>query len=184
MDLKFLWHSVNSVAYLINRLLTSVLNFKSPFEALYHTPLVYQFLKTFGCACYPYLHPYNKHKLHYLTSLYIFLGYSSTQKRHKCLHSSRQGYIAHMVTFDESMIPYLQLFPYSPTFSSPTYSSLHPFPNDVLPHSSSIPILSPTLPPTSPPILSSTPSPSSNASGNPSFLPFHLITLLLPYLLL
>ena len=150
MDLKFQWHSFEFVAYLINRLPTSP---------------DYQFLKTFRCACYPYLSPYNKHKLLHPMSLCIFLGYNSAHRGYKCLHFSGRVYIARTVNFDQSRFPYLQLFTSSPTFSSPTYSSLRPFQNDVLPHSSSIQFLSSTLLPTSP-ILSFTPSPSFNASNN------------------
>ena len=99
----------------------------------------------------PYLSPYNKHKLGHPMSLFIFLGYNSAHRGYKCLHFSGRVYIARTVNFDKSRFPYLQLFP-----SSPTYSSLRPFP---------IQFLSSTLLPTSP-ILSSTPSPSFNASNN------------------
>ena len=58
MYLKYWQDSFTSTVYLINRLPTSVLNFKSPFELMLHHKLEYSFLRTFGCACYPYLKPY------------------------------------------------------------------------------------------------------------------------------
>ena len=52
-----------TTTYIINRLPTPILNQKSSYEIVYgHTP-DYHFLKVFGCACWPYLRPYNKHKL-------------------------------------------------------------------------------------------------------------------------
>lgn len=65
-----------TAVHLINRLPTPILNHKSPFEALYHTKPNYDFLKVFGCLCYPYLRPYNFHKLQFRSSRYTFLGYS------------------------------------------------------------------------------------------------------------
>lgn len=56
----------------------------------------------FGCACYPYLRPYNHHKLSCQTSRCIFLGYSSLHKSYQCLHSYGKVYISNHVVFDES----------------------------------------------------------------------------------
>jgi hypothetical protein len=49
--------------YLINRLPTPVLNHESPFQKLFNLRPNYTFLRVFGCACWPHLWPYNKHKL-------------------------------------------------------------------------------------------------------------------------
>lgn len=58
--------------YLINRLPTPVLGGKSPYEMLFGKPPDYSHLRLFGCACYPYLVPYNKHKLEARTRQCIF----------------------------------------------------------------------------------------------------------------
>lgn len=70
--------------FLINRLPSPVSHSKSPIECLFkHTP-DYTFLKTFGCFCFPYLRPYNKHKLKYRSKPCVFLGYSNVHKGYRC----------------------------------------------------------------------------------------------------
>ncbi|KAG8480278.1 hypothetical protein CXB51_024811 [Gossypium anomalum] len=77
-----LWaHAFKSASYLINRLATHVLNRKSPYEMLHKTLPNYMHLKVFGCRCYPYLRPFNTHKLQYQSRLCVFLGYSPVHKR-------------------------------------------------------------------------------------------------------
>jgi hypothetical protein len=48
-----------TASYLINRLPSPVTFHKSPLELLFHQTPYYNFLKTFGCACWPHLRPYN-----------------------------------------------------------------------------------------------------------------------------
>ena len=71
----------------------------------------------FGCACFQYLQPYNKHKLAFRTSKCLFLGYSPFHKGYRCLHSSGRIYVARSVNFDENCFPYKSLF--APKASSP-----------------------------------------------------------------
>ena len=87
-----------TAVYLINCLPSLVINNKSPLTLLYHKTLDYKFLKTFGCACWPHLRPYNTHKLDYHSKRpynthkldyhskrCIFLGYSLNHKGYRCL---------------------------------------------------------------------------------------------------
>ena len=109
-DLKFWWEAFLSAAYLLNRLPTPVLKDLSPFGCLFGYKPDYHFLTVFGCSCFPYLRPYNKHKLAFKTSKCVFLGYSPFHKGYKCLHPSGRMYIARTVTFDELSFPYQQLW--------------------------------------------------------------------------
>ena len=67
-------------------------------------------LRVFRCACFPYLQPYNKHKLAFKTSKCLFLGYSPLYKGYRCLHPSGHVYIARSVAFDETPFPYQSLY--------------------------------------------------------------------------
>ena len=108
--MKFWWDSFVTVIYLINRLPTPVLYRMSPFEKLYNQKPYYSFLKTFGCACFPYLRPYNAHKFHFRSSKCVFLGYSSSHKGYRCLESNERIYIAKSVVFNEQEFSYESLF--------------------------------------------------------------------------
>ena len=67
----------------------------------------YLFLRVFGCACWPNLRPYNKHKIDFHSKTCIFLGYSLSHKGYKCLDlASGKLYVYHHVIFDESLFPY------------------------------------------------------------------------------
>lgn len=61
---------------------------KTPYEKLYKYKTDYKMLKCLGYAYYPYLRDYNKYKFDYHSSKWIFIGYSSSYKGYKYLHSS------------------------------------------------------------------------------------------------
>ena len=83
-----------------------MLSFQSPWEKLYSkTPSVYA-LKSFGCACYHFLRPYNKNKLQPRSTPCIFLGYPPLSKGYICLDpTSNKIYIACHVLFNETLFP-------------------------------------------------------------------------------
>ena len=126
--LRYWDDAFQSAYYLINRLPTSVLQFQSPYEKLFNTSPDYLFLKTFGCACWPNLCPYNTHKLQPRSSQCVFLGYSLLHKGYKCLHLPlNRLYISRDVVFDETTLPFQKSSPSSPPFpsrSSPTHQTL------------------------------------------------------------
>ena len=69
--------------------------------------------KIFMCVSFVHVHSPNKGKLDLRAVKYIFVGYSSTQKGHKCYHPPSNFFFVLMdVTFNESesyfLAPYLQ----------------------------------------------------------------------------
>ena len=104
-----LWnYAFETSIYLINCMSTPVLRNKSPFECLFHQPPNYAFLCVFGCLCFPFLRPYNVHKLDYRSTPCMFLGYSSSHLGYRYLDlSSNCIYISHHVQFHEQSFPFL-----------------------------------------------------------------------------
>lgn len=142
-------YAFQTAVFLINRLPTPVLDFKSPYSLLYGKSHMYNLLKTFGCLCFPYLRPYNDHKLQFRSKECVFLGYSSYHKGYLCLdHSSGRLFVSRHVIFNE------YAFPFRSCVSQPSLKQTSPdyfFPLGSLLSLHSLP---------SPPIVSSSP-PSS-----------------------
>ena len=163
MDLKFWWQSFHPAAFLLNRLPSPILNHKSPFELVHGFKPDYSLLKVFRCACYPYLKPYQRHKLSFKTTKCLFIGYCSHHKGYRCLHSSGHIYIARNVAFEEQSFPYSSMFisASSQSQDSPSQPSSFVFPRSLhfspssQPLTSSISCSSSPLAVSSPPLLPS-----------------------------
>ena len=112
-----------STVFLINRLPTSTLNNKSPFECLFQKSPDYTSLRVFSCACYPFLRPYNNYKLQFRNSKCLLLGYSPAHKGYKCLHPTGRIYIAKTMHFDEYEYPYVSLFQSATSHNSSSLNS-------------------------------------------------------------
>ena len=98
--LKFWNYAFKTSVNLINHMPTPVLFKKSPFECLFHQLPDYSFLRTFGCLCFPFLHPYNAHKLDFRSTPCVFLGYNSSHLGYRCLDlSSDHVYISRHIRF-------------------------------------------------------------------------------------
>ena len=126
---------------------TPVLCNKSPFKCLLHQPPNYDFLRTFGCLCFPFLQQYNAHKLDYHSTPCVFLGYSSSHLGYRCLNlSSKCLYISRHVRFNEHVFPFLE----SAHISPPTSHTYPPTTTTHLPSLTIFPSTTPSdLPPTS-----------------------------------
>jgi len=112
MPMKFWDEAFLTATYLINRLPSAVINFSTPLERLFGQKPDYSSLRTFGCACWPNLRPYNAHKLQFRSKRCVFLGYSNLHKGYKCLDvASGRVYISRDVTFDETVFPFAEMHP-------------------------------------------------------------------------
>lgn len=110
MPLKFWDEAFATAAYLINRTPTKLLDYSTPLEHLFKQSPDYNFLKVFGCACWPNLRPYNTRKLAFRSTRCVFLGYSNMHKGYKCLEvSTGRVYISRDVVFDEHIFPFAEL---------------------------------------------------------------------------
>lgn len=86
----------------------------SPWEVLYKSKPDITHLRTFGCACFPLLRPYNTHKLQPHTKPCIFLGYPAYSKGYICLEpSSNRIFITRNVLFNELEFLYHEKSPLS-----------------------------------------------------------------------
>ena len=120
IPLRFWDDAFQTTCYLINRLPQILLKNILTFEKLFHTMREYNFLKTFGCACWPNLRPYNSQKLQPRSTLCVFLGYSISHKGYKCFHiPTGRTYISRDVIFLETQFPFQQAqIPASPSTNS------------------------------------------------------------------
>jgi transposase InsO family protein len=104
-----------TAAYLINRMPSRVLEFKTPLEVLSPPFSTSKGVspKVFGCVCFVHIHGQTLGKLDPRALKCVFVGYSPTQKGYKCYHPhSRKRFVSMDVTFFESQ----------PYFSSPQTS--------------------------------------------------------------
>jgi len=112
MPLKFWDEAFATVVFLINRLPSHVIHNETSHDRLLGQPPDYSFLRTFGCACWPNLRPYNERKLAFRSKQCVFLGYSSLHKGFKCLEPSvGRVYISRDVVFDETVFLFSWLNP-------------------------------------------------------------------------
>lgn len=122
--------------YVINRIPSSLLNEKSPYEVLFHLAPNYGTFKPFGCRIFPYLLDYAKHKLAPNSRPCIFLGYNSANKGFRCFdHISFKVFISRHAHFHERNFPFssnnTSLSPELSTFSF--LDDIPPLPHAVLP---------------------------------------------------
>ena len=138
-----------------------------PYHVLFNKLPDYNFVKTFGCSCFPLLRPYNNHILDYRSHECLFLGYSTSHKGYKCLSPSGKIFNSKDVLFNESKYPNVALFE-STASSSKSSSTSFQFP--------SIPIIVPNL---NSPISSSQPSsstqPTQSEHSEPANVPLQSV---------
>jgi hypothetical protein len=132
MPVTFWDEAFLTATFLINRLPTRVIDNASPLERLLGDKAKQKnsMLKTFGCACFPHLRPYNAKKLTFRSKECVFIGYSANHKGYKCLDpKTGRVYISRDVIFDEQVFPFSRKF--EANLSPPDYSQILSNGNDI-----------------------------------------------------
>lgn len=116
---------VLAAIHIINRLPTTVLHHKTPYEALFQTPPSYDHMKVFGCLAFASNPTFPTDKFSPRGVPCVFLGYPSTQKGYNLLNLLTQyPFVSRDVTFHE------HIFPFHP---DSTKSYMSPFPTPMVP---------------------------------------------------
>ncbi|KAJ4764474.1 Gag/pol [Rhynchospora pubera] len=103
-----MWDEIfSSIVYLINRLPPVSPSTCSPYELLFQRIPDYLTLRVLGCQCFPFIRPYNQHKLQPRSLACVFIGYAMSQKGYRCLHvSTGRVFVSRHVVFNEQIFPF------------------------------------------------------------------------------
>lgn len=104
-SLSFWSNAFPTLVHLTNCLLTKALRGLTPIMRLFGKQTDIQFHKVFGCQCYPFLRPYNRHKMQYMSTSSVFLGYAENHKGYKCMDHHGCIYISRHVKFAKNIFP-------------------------------------------------------------------------------
>lgn len=80
MPTEYWGEAVLISVYLISRLRTTIIRGATPYFKLYNKEPDYNFLRVFGCECFPCLKPYAHSKLSPRSTQCIFIGYAVNAK--------------------------------------------------------------------------------------------------------
>ena len=108
LPLKFWGDCVTTATYLINRLPSSVLGNKTPYEVLYHKSPSYDNLRVFGCFVVVSNPTRTTDKFDSIGVPCVFLGYPNHQKGYKFYNL-----LNHTTFVSRDAIFYEHIFPYS-----------------------------------------------------------------------
>lgn len=112
IPLTYWTYAFLTAEYLINRMPSLTINFSNLYEQIFHRQPNYLKLKVFGCLCYPWIKPYNSHKLESTSKPCVFLGYSNSQSAYFCLDpNTSRVYVSRHVKFVENVFPFNHLTP-------------------------------------------------------------------------
>ena len=144
LPLSFWGECVLTATYLINKLPTPILKFKSPHQVLLGSPPSYSSLRVFGCLCFA-KNMNIQHKFDERSKPGIFVGYPFNQKGYRIYDmKTRQIYVSRDVQFHETVFPYQDI--QSPPFDNAISINTHILDNELDDTSTSSPT-HPNIPP-------------------------------------
>ncbi|KAK0591293.1 hypothetical protein LWI29_038100 [Acer saccharum] len=99
--------SLIGMAYLINRIPSSLLQHRTSFQLIYNKPSQYAHLKAFGCLCYASTLASSRDKFSARSKACVFLGYPIGMKAYKLLDiASNKVFNSRDVYFHEKVFPF------------------------------------------------------------------------------
>ena len=129
LPIRYWRECVLTATHIINRLLSSYLKNKCPYEVLYNKKPNYSQLRSFGCLCYPTVPKVLRDKFEPRTTPHVFLGYIFGTKGYKVMNlATKKLHISRDVIFHEHVFPFTlstesSSFPsVLRSFSSPDYT--------------------------------------------------------------
>ncbi|KAL0410883.1 UNVERIFIED_CONTAM: Copia protein [Sesamum latifolium] len=109
---KFWGEALLAATHLLNRLPTSILSWKMPYELLHKRAPLYENLHVFGCLCFATLTKPHKDKFGKRALRYVFLGYSAGRKGFKVYDlETNQLLVSRDVVFHKNHFPFHSLSP-------------------------------------------------------------------------
>ncbi|KAJ0601440.1 putative RNA-directed DNA polymerase [Helianthus annuus] len=94
---------MKTACYVINRLPSQTLGYKSPFEKLFELKPDVSHLRVFGCVCYVFIPNHLRHKMEKKAIRCIFIGYDAERKGWRCCDpTTNKCYVSRNVVFDEN----------------------------------------------------------------------------------
>ena len=122
---KFWGSCVLAATYIINRLPSSILKWKSPFEGLYGSKPDMSHLKTIGCLCYALNLKPRHDKFATKGRRCMLLGYPVGQKAYRLYDLDNHTiFVSRDVHFEENIFPFKQHIPaqqHPPTYGLPQF---------------------------------------------------------------
>lgn len=107
LSTKFWGECLLAATHLINRMPTTLLQYKSPFELLFGKPPQYSHLKVFGCLGYMSTTKQGRDKHQSRAIPCVFLGYPHGKKGYRVMSiADRKFFVSRDVVFHENIFPF------------------------------------------------------------------------------
>ena len=123
-----------TAVYIINRIPTTALQNKVPYEVLYETAVDYNELKVFGCLAFAANTGSKNDKFQPRGLPCVFLGYPPTQKGFRLMNlQSKEVFISRDVVFHENVFPFKKEHPVNTQAVAPPHQEVtaHTYNDDV-----------------------------------------------------
>lgn len=107
LPIQFGGDCILSATHIINKLRSSILQRKSPYEFLYKTSPTYNNLRVVGCLCCALINKHHIDKMGSTARRCVFLGYPPRQKAFKLYDLARKiVFVSRHVKFQENVFPF------------------------------------------------------------------------------